>query len=121
MAVRPPPAILTLLWALIFINFAHSNAVSASFLLSTDIIHLVPECARHCFVSFIATNFVGASCGTTASLDCLCGERGVGGLTIGEGALQCIEAAKLVGVCDADEQDGSLYRDERRLMMVNRG
>lgn len=51
---------------------------------------VIPTCAQGCLESFIATNFPSSSCGTPPEFGCLCVSSSASGLTIGEGALECL-------------------------------
>lgn len=50
----------------------------------------VPSCALNCLQVFIANNYSNLDCSVTANLNLLCTTKTVSGLTIGEGALQCV-------------------------------
>src|SRR5690348_8307481 len=56
----------------------------------TSLIEAVPECAVTCVQSFVRNNYKLSSCIDTPSLRLLCTQRTLSGLTIGEGALQCL-------------------------------
>ncbi|KAM0510239.1 hypothetical protein ACHAP6_001984 [Verticillium nonalfalfae] len=83
-----------------------SIAIAADqFRFTGHLARFVPNCASGCLVSFLNDNFAETSCDTTTSLECLCAETGTSGFTIGEGAVQCIEAEQSIGSCAAGEID----------------
>ncbi|GKT60331.1 Def1-like protein [Colletotrichum tofieldiae] len=92
MALKP------LLWKL-SLTLSASFAAATSFNLSSEITRLVPPCARECFRSHLSANYALTTCGSAPSLQCLCANVGFSGLTIGEGAVQCIVAEKSIGFC----------------------
>ncbi|GJC79497.1 hypothetical protein ColLi_02335 [Colletotrichum liriopes] len=92
MALKP------LLWTL-SLTLSASFAAATSFNLSSEITRLVPLCARECFRSHLSANYALTTCGSAPSLQCLCANVGFSGLTIGEGAVQCIVAEKSIGFC----------------------
>ncbi|TDZ39904.1 hypothetical protein C8035_v002138 [Colletotrichum spinosum] len=81
--------------------FALSTSFSAatSFNLSSEITRFVPSCARQCFRSHLSANYAVATCGPAPTLQCLCANAGITGLTVGEGAFQCLVAEKTIGSC----------------------
>ncbi|OHW97111.1 CFEM domain-containing protein [Colletotrichum incanum] len=92
MALKP------LLWTL-SLTLSASFTAATSFNLSSEITRLVPSCARECFRSHLSANYALTTCGSAPSLQCLCANVGFSGLTIGEGAVQCIVAEKSIGFC----------------------
>lgn len=103
MAGKPPlyPWTTALLLLLSTTTYAHYDSKSfeaASF---------VPSCARPCFQSFFNINFPNLDCGREAStLGCVCQQTGASGFTVGEGAVQCLLAAKSVDICSGEEANG---------------
>ncbi|EGY13465.1 uncharacterized protein VDAG_00147 [Verticillium dahliae VdLs.17] len=97
--------------ASLFWTFAlFSIAIAADqFKFTGHLARFVPNCASGCLVSFLNDNFAETSCDTTTSLECLCAETGTSGFTIGEGAVQCIEAEQSIGSCAAGEIDNTAY------------
>ncbi|OHE92956.1 hypothetical protein CORC01_11749 [Colletotrichum orchidophilum] len=96
MALKP------ILWTL-SLTLSASLTAATSFNLSSEITRFVPTCARECFRSHLSANYDINTCGSAPSLQCLCANVGFSGLTIGEGALQCIVAEKSIGFCrDSD-------------------
>ncbi|EFQ29070.1 uncharacterized protein GLRG_04214 [Colletotrichum graminicola M1.001] len=87
-----------LLWILSLILLA-SFTTATTFNLSSEITRFVPSCARECFRSHLSANYAISTCGSAPSLQCLCAIAGFSGLTIGEGAVQCIVAEKSIGFC----------------------
>lgn len=81
------PLLYLTLWA-----SAATCASAATSSLSNDITSFVPACAVDCFQSFISTNYDGAGCGSSPTLQCLCQKTGSSGFTIGEGGVQCLVA-----------------------------
>lgn len=63
----------------------------------------IPSCAIDCFESFIDLNRLSTGCGTRPSLQCLCSHETSSGLTIGEGALECIVSEDSLGACQEAE------------------
>ncbi|KAK1975104.1 hypothetical protein LZ30DRAFT_786520 [Colletotrichum cereale] len=92
MALKP------LLWTL-SLTLSASFTTATSFNLSSEITRFVPLCARACFRSHLSANYALTTCGSAPSLQCLCANAGFSGLTIGEGAVQCIVAEKSIGFC----------------------
>lgn len=92
MALKP------LLWTLSLILPA-SLTTATSFNLSSEITRFVPTCARECFRSHLTANYDLSICGSAPTLQCLCANVGFSGLTLGEGAVQCIVAEKGIGFC----------------------
>ncbi|KAK2065281.1 hypothetical protein LY76DRAFT_559614 [Colletotrichum caudatum] len=92
MALKP------LLWAILLILSA-SFTTATSFNLSSEITRFVPSCARECFRSHLSANYALTTCGSAPSLQCLCANAGFSGLTVGEGAVQCIVAEKSIRFC----------------------
>ncbi|KAG7123164.1 hypothetical protein HYQ45_014069 [Verticillium longisporum] len=90
----------SLFWT--FALFSIANA-SDQFKFTGHLARFVPNCASECLISFLNDNFAEASCDTTTSLECLCAETGTSGFTIGEGAVQCIEAEQSIGSCAVGE------------------
>ncbi|RBQ85961.1 hypothetical protein VDGD_00147 [Verticillium dahliae] len=101
------PRMVTKPLASLFWTFAlFSIAIAADqFKFTGHLARFVPNCASGCLVSFLNDNFAETSCDTTTSLECLCAETGTSGFTIGEGAVQCIEAEQSIGSCAAGEID----------------
>lgn len=79
------------------------SVIASSFSLHDDFSHFVPACAEQCFLSFILVNYQVSECGRTPPLACLCSLRGASGLTVGEGALQCLTAELSIGFCSDHE------------------
>lgn len=50
----------------------------------------LPDCAQACLTSFILNNYPASVCGESLSFDCLCVKPSSSGLTLGEGALECL-------------------------------
>ncbi|KAK2000253.1 hypothetical protein LX36DRAFT_668845 [Colletotrichum falcatum] len=92
MALKP------LVWTLSLI-LSTPFTTATSFNLSSEITRFVPSCARECFRSHLSANYALTTCGAAPSLQCLCANVGFSGLTIGEGAVQCIVAEKSIGFC----------------------
>ncbi|KAK2007535.1 hypothetical protein LZ32DRAFT_662779 [Colletotrichum eremochloae] len=92
MALKP------LLWTLSLVLSATSTTATP-FNLSSEITRFVPSCARECFRSHLSANYALTTCGSAPSFQCLCANIGFSGLTIGEGAVQCIVAEKSIGFC----------------------
>ena len=69
----------------------------------------LPQCARECFSSFLVANFAGAHCSSDSALQCVCERTGESGFTAGEGALQCLAAAKTAGICTEAEADSASF------------
>ncbi|MCJ1320889.1 hypothetical protein MMC15_006230 [Xylographa vitiligo] len=65
----------------------------SSLYLSPYLSNVTPTCAQSCLEDFIATSFPSYTCPDQQDLSCLCTSNSVSGLTLGEGALQCIAAA----------------------------
>lgn len=98
------PLLLLFLWAVTLLRGVSAKDI---FKYSDDLAEFVPECGSHCFVAFLNSHFTRPSC-KESSLECLCTQRGAGGFTIGEGAVQCLEAESTVGLC----RDGGVSRGE---------
>ncbi|KAL2877416.1 hypothetical protein SGCOL_007357 [Colletotrichum sp. CLE4] len=101
MALKP------LLWTL-SLTLSASITAATSFNLSSEITRFVPTCARECFRSHLSANYDLTICGSAPTLQCLCANVGFSGLTLGEGAVQCIVAEKGIGFCresDAPQND----------------
>ncbi|KAK1654263.1 hypothetical protein BDP81DRAFT_497081, partial [Colletotrichum phormii] len=92
MALKP------LLWTL-SLTLSASITAATSFNLSSEITRFVPTCARECFRSHLSANYDLTICGSAPTLQCLCANVGFSGLTLGEGAVQCIVAEKAIGFC----------------------
>lgn len=101
------PLLLVFLWAVTFLRCVSARDI---FEYSDKLAEFVPECGSHCFVAFLNTHFTRPSC-KESSLECLCTQRSDGGFTIGEGAVQCLEAESRVGLC----RNGLVSRGEDRL------
>ncbi|KAG7115899.1 hypothetical protein HYQ44_007344 [Verticillium longisporum] len=99
------PRMVTKPLASLFWTFALFSIANASdqFKFTGHLARFVPNCASECLISFLNDNFAEASCDTTTSLECLCAETGTSGFTIGEGAVQCIEAEQSIGSCAVGE------------------
>ncbi|MCJ1398572.1 hypothetical protein MMC11_001772 [Xylographa trunciseda] len=65
----------------------------SSVCLSPYLSDVTPTCAQSCLENFIATSFPLYTCPDQQDLSCLCTSNSASGLTLGEGALQCIAAA----------------------------
>ena len=70
----------------------------------------IPTCATQCVGDFISTNFPPSVCPNPEDLHCLCTKRSSNGLTIGEGAVQCLLSTcssildfKAYGICSGIE------------------
>ena len=74
---------------------------------SSEAASFVPSCAKPCFQSFFDVNFPSLDCGGASStLECVCQQTGASGFTVGEGAVQCLLAAKSVEICSGEEANG---------------
>lgn len=87
-----------LLWSIALTSITSAQNV---FEFSPELGRFLPECASNCFVSFLNSHFSQISC-DESTLECLCTRRGAGGFTIGEGAVQCIEAEQQIGLCRSE-------------------
>lgn len=67
-----------------------SRSNSVQICLPVQLQAAVPSCALECLQVFIANNYHNHECSVTANLNLLCATGTVSGLTIGEGALQCV-------------------------------
>ena len=90
------PLLCLFLWSTT--NAVQTVSARGDFEFSRELAQFVPECASNCFVAFLNSHFGQASC-NESTLDCLCPGRGAGGFTVGEGAVQCVEAEQQVGLC----------------------
>jgi hypothetical protein len=86
-----------------------STAAAYQVSLTGQVSAFIPSCALDCFESFIELNYVSTACGDSPSLQCLCSNPTQNGYTVGEEALECIEAAVTLGICQGDEASGKLY------------
>ncbi|KAL0778081.1 hypothetical protein CaCOL14_005734 [Colletotrichum acutatum] len=111
MALKP------LLWTLSLILPA-SLTTATSFNLSSEITRFVPTCARECFRSHLTANYDLTTCGSAPTLQCLCANVGFSGLTLGEGAVQCIVAEKGIGFCHESDAPQTVI-DAAYLMCSN--
>ncbi|SPN97742.1 uncharacterized protein DNG_01256 [Cephalotrichum gorgonifer] len=101
----PSPRTTALLLPLLLITRAHAHKDSGN-TVSSDVASLVPACAQECLASFVDGNFPGLDCSKAgSSLECVCGHTGASGFTVGEGAVQCLLAAKSVGICTGHDVD----------------
>lgn len=96
--------------------FALFTAVSSAHLLDSkstqDVPAIIPPCAQECFRSFLLANFQGARCSSDSAFECICEQTGSSGFTAGEGAVQCLVAAKSLGICfgtDASRKSPFLF------------
>ncbi|MBE3050069.1 hypothetical protein IMZ48_47720, partial [Candidatus Bathyarchaeota archaeon] len=79
--------------------------------LSAEAASIIPSCVMDCFQSFVDVNFSDVDCSKTSSLlQCVCRQTGASGHTIGEGAAQCLLAAKRVGICSDKEANGEFLQ-----------
>ncbi|KAM0333281.1 hypothetical protein ACHAQA_001942 [Verticillium albo-atrum] len=99
MVIKP---LTSLLWTIALFDTVYA---SDHFKFTGHLARFVPDCASECLVSFLNDNFADTSCDTTTSLECLCAKTGTTGFTIGEGAVQCIEAEQSIGSCSVGEVD----------------
>ncbi|KAF5487366.1 hypothetical protein CGCS363_v013332 [Colletotrichum siamense] len=111
MALKP-----LLLWTLIFTLSV--TVTATSFNLSSEITRFIPTCARQCFRSHLSANYALTTCGSAPTLECLCANVGFTGLTIGEGAFQCIVAEKAIGSCRESDSPQTVI-DAAYLMCSN--
>lgn len=58
--------------------------------LPTDLLASAPDCSLNCILEFVQTNYEDTACSFSSSLTYLCTSRTSSGLTIGEGAVQCL-------------------------------
>ena len=80
------------LWLLLLFSFvpiALAGPESLPFL-SPYVSSIIPTCAQHCFEEFIVESFPTSVCPNQQDLYCLCTSKSRTGLTLGEGALQCL-------------------------------
>ena len=92
------------LWPLIYFLLAPSTWAGppSTESLTPRLQQTVPACAQTCLEFFVAENFPGAVCGPPPNIDCLCTTASTSGFTVGEGALQCLEAScQIVDESDA--------------------
>ncbi|KAI0440221.1 hypothetical protein F4803DRAFT_484887 [Xylaria telfairii] len=99
---RKPSFIQFLIWTS-SIPIAASRYVG----LGGDITSLVPTCAQSCLESFITSNYPTIDCGTDFTLPCLCPVQSLSGLTVGEGALQCLFGYLQIGQCNEEDGDSA--------------
>ncbi|KAF6845228.1 Def1-like protein [Colletotrichum musicola] len=88
-----------LLFRTLMFTLLASVTTATTFNLSSEITRFVPTCARQCFRSHLSANYALTTCGSAPTLQCLCANVGFSGLTIGEGAVQCLFAEKTIGSC----------------------
>ncbi|KAF6818492.1 hypothetical protein CSOJ01_01872 [Colletotrichum sojae] len=88
-----------LLFRTLMFTLLASVTTATTFNLSSEITRFVPTCARQCFRSHLSANYAITTCGSAPTLQCLCANVGFSGLTIGEGAVQCLFAEKTIGSC----------------------
>lgn len=93
-----------LIWTSISIASAHYVN------LTSEVSAFIPSCAQGCFTAFVENNYPLATCGTTASLQCLCSHESTAGLTVGEAAAECIGGSFIFGVCTADDGNSKSYQ-----------
>ena len=81
----------------------------ASAKLPHDLAAKIPPCAQQCVQSFLNVNYNDAQRG---SLRDLCVHNGASGFTLGEGAMQCMEALAISGHCSGSDasREFSLYK-----------
>jgi len=96
MAVRP--FLLSALWITASPMLALAGPL-ATFTLAPEIAAIVPQCASACLGTFLEANYSPLLCGTQPSLRCLCPQVGIGGFTLGEGALACLVLETDRGAC----------------------
>lgn len=73
--------------------------------LPQSLLSVVPNCAVSCIQTFASQQYPGATCANTSDLTFLCTQPDNAGLTIGEGAVQCV-----VSFCTgADQADLDVY------------
>lgn len=113
MALKP------FLWTLLLILWA-SVATATTFNLSSEITRFVPLCARECFRSHLVANYDLTTCGSAPSLQCLCANAGFSGLTIGEGAIQCLVAERRIGFCRESDAPRKIYMPSFLALSGNR-
>ena len=93
-----PPPIMKPLSLLLFLS-----AVSAK--LPHDLAAKIPPCAQQCVQSFVNVNYNDAQ---RDSLRDLCVHNGASGFTLGEGAMQCLEALAISGHCSGSDASREL-------------
>ena len=77
------------LLCLLLTSFAWAGPLSTGSLTPT-LQQLIPICAQTCLEFFVAENFPFPTCGPPPNFDCLCTSYSTSGLTVGEGALECL-------------------------------
>ncbi|TLS28129.1 hypothetical protein PpBr36_01980 [Pyricularia pennisetigena] len=107
MAALKPILLFIAIWTIAPIQVCAADATTTA-TAASPAATLVPSCARGCFQSFLEVHEFAGSCGTTPSLDCLCGRYSSSGATIGEGAVQCIVAEAETGTCSKDDASQSI-------------
>ncbi|ETS82277.1 hypothetical protein PFICI_07279 [Pestalotiopsis fici W106-1] len=105
MALKP-------LLGLLLIGTSVSIAGAYDAELSSEVSAFIPSCAQGCFKAFVQENYASSSCGTSASLQCLCSHESAANLTVGEAAAECIGGSFFFGICTADDgkQAGVAYQ-----------
>lgn len=105
MALKP---LLRLLLIGTLVSIAGANDVE----LSSEVSTFIPSCAQGCFKAFVQDNYPTSTCGTSASLQCLCSHESAANLTVGEAAAECIGGSFFFGICTADDgkQAGVAYQ-----------
>lgn len=103
MAAAPSIYVVLYLYLIVLVD-----AVCASIRSPRELSNIIPECAEPCLQSFLEVNYQGSRCGSSPSLSCLCSSRGTLGFTLGEGAVQCIQAEKRFGTCSPGAARGEL-------------
>lgn len=86
-----------------FIKFSHAIETP------TDLLSLVPSCARQCVDSFIRINY-GFPDNAKPSLEALCTRSGATEYTIGEALMQCLNAELSVKFCDRQDVTGRMVQ-----------
>ncbi|KIW74058.1 hypothetical protein Z517_12468 [Fonsecaea pedrosoi CBS 271.37] len=77
-----------------------ARQTSTNTCLPPSLLAVTPSCAVACIQQFASQNYPGATCANTSDIEYLCAQSNISGLTIGEGAVQCV-----VSVCIADDQE----------------
>ncbi|KAK4191569.1 hypothetical protein QBC35DRAFT_291436 [Podospora australis] len=91
----------TLIWTTILLGTGVDAQQTKN--VTSEILNFVPTCAQECFRSFISANFDSRICGNSPSLQCLCRQTGLSGMTVGEGAVSCIVGESRFGACQGED------------------
>ena len=75
-------------------------------ILPAELSQTVPNCAAECFRSFIKVNYKSGHDDAIPEISYLCSHESASGLTLGEGALQCLTAEMSIGYCSPSESSG---------------